>query len=105
MELKKERNHQIKVKENKKFQKGITLVALVITIVVLLILAGITISLLITEDGIITRAQKAQEAQEIGELKDRLGVQILDWSTEKILTQKQQLIHCGMGLLKMILLM
>lgn len=42
-----------------KGQKGITLVALVITIIVLLILAGITISLTIGERGIITRAQEA----------------------------------------------
>ncbi len=42
-----------------KGQKGITLVALVITIIVLLILAGITISLTIGEDGIIRRAQDA----------------------------------------------
>ena len=39
--------------------KGITLVALVITIIVLLILAGITISLTIGQNGIITRAQEA----------------------------------------------
>lgn len=42
-----------------KGQKGITLVALVITIIVLLILAGITISLTIGQRGIITRAQEA----------------------------------------------
>lgn len=42
-----------------KEQKGITLVALVITIIVLLILAGITISLTLGEHGIIRRAQNA----------------------------------------------
>lgn len=42
-----------------KGQKGITLVALVITIIVLLILAGITISLVIGQDGIINKAQQA----------------------------------------------
>ena len=40
-------------------KRGITLVALVITIIVLLILAGITISLTIGQNGIITRAQEA----------------------------------------------
>ena len=40
-------------------EKGITLIALVITIIVLLILAGITINLTIGEDGIIRRAQEA----------------------------------------------
>lgn len=42
-----------------KGQKGITLVALVITIIVLLILAGITISLTLGQNGIINRAQEA----------------------------------------------
>jgi len=44
-----------KVKNN----KGVTLVALVITIIVLLILASVSISLLFGQDGIITRAQDA----------------------------------------------
>ena len=42
-----------------KGQKGITLVALVITIIVLLILAGITISLTLGQDGILKRAEEA----------------------------------------------
>ena len=42
-----------------KTRKGITLVSLVITIIILLILAGITINLTIGEDGIIRRAQAA----------------------------------------------
>ncbi len=42
-----------------KGQKGITLVALVITIIVLLILAGITISLTLGERGIFNMAQQA----------------------------------------------
>ena len=40
-----------------KKQKGITLIALVVTIVVLLILAGVTISLLLDENGIITKSK------------------------------------------------
>jgi len=42
-----------------KGQKGITLVALVITIIVLLILAGITISLTLGEHGILNMAREA----------------------------------------------
>ena len=45
--------------KNLKTRKGITLVSLVITIIVLLILAGITINLTIGDDGIIRRAQEA----------------------------------------------
>ena len=43
-----------------KKQGGITLIALVITIIVLLILAGVSISMLTGDNGIITQAQKAK---------------------------------------------
>ena len=42
-----------------KSNKGITLVALVITIIVLLILAGVSISLVVGDNGIMTRAKDA----------------------------------------------
>lgn len=42
-----------------KGQKGITLVALVITIIILLILAGVTISLTLGENGLFREAQNA----------------------------------------------
>lgn len=42
-----------------KKESGITLVALVVTIIVLLILAGVAISLTIGNNGIFTRAQNA----------------------------------------------
>ena len=44
-----------------KRENGITLIALVVTIVVLLILAGITISLVFSENGIIAKAKEAAE--------------------------------------------
>ncbi|MFR5682706.1 MAG: type II secretion system protein [Clostridia bacterium] len=47
-----------------KKQNGITLVALVITIIVLLILAGITLSMVLGPNGIIGRAQEAKNATE-----------------------------------------
>jgi len=47
-----------------KGQKGITLVALVVTIIVLIILAGISISLLLGDNGIIQKAQKAGETSQ-----------------------------------------
>ena len=43
--------------------KGITLIALVVTIIVLLILAGVAINLTIGDNGIITRAQQAKKQQ------------------------------------------
>ena len=57
-----------------KSNKGITLIALVVTIVVLLILAGVSISMLTGENGIITQAQKAKEQSEIGEEKEAISV-------------------------------
>ena len=49
-----------KNKRNYLKQNGITLIALVVTIVVLLILAGVTINALFGDTGIIKRAQDAQ---------------------------------------------
>lgn len=53
-------------------KKGITLIALVITIIVLLILAGITISTLTSDNGIIDNAYKAKNETRIAELQGRL---------------------------------
>ena len=49
---------------NKQNNRGITLIALVITIIVLLILAGVSISMLTGENGILTQASKAKKATE-----------------------------------------
>ncbi len=54
----------MKTKENRK-NRGITLIALVITIIVLLILAGITIGAITSENGIIQNALSAKEQTEI----------------------------------------
>ncbi len=48
----------------KKSEKGITLIALVITIIVLLILAGVSIAMLTGNNGILTQAQRAKEETE-----------------------------------------
>ena len=47
-----------------KKEKGITLIALVVTIIVLLILAGISIAMLTGENGILTQAQNAKNETE-----------------------------------------
>ena len=52
--------------------KGITLIALVVTIVVLLILVGITISLVFGSNGVIQKAQDSKEQTEIGEMREKL---------------------------------
>ena len=60
-----------------KNSKGITLVALVVTIIVLIILAGISINLVLGENGIITRAKEASKAQEVSEIKEDLQMKIM----------------------------
>ena len=58
--------------ESLKKNKGITLIALVITIVVLLILAGITISTLTGENGIFTQANRAKLMTKFSEYNEEL---------------------------------
>ena len=72
---------------NLKERKGITLIALVITIIVLLILAGISIAMLTGQNGILTQAQNSKQATEKAEVKEKAqtdiaGVQTAMQSTE-----------------------
>ena len=55
-------------------EKGITLIALVITIVVLLILAGISLNLVLGENGIVTKAKDAREQTIIGHEKEQINL-------------------------------
>ena len=62
--------------KNKKLEMGITLIALVVTVIVLIILAGVSIAMLVGENGIITQAQRAAQETEIkgDEEKIRLAI-------------------------------
>ncbi len=60
-EIKKKKQTNLNYQIAGKRENGITLIALVVTIVVLLILAGITISLVFSENGIIAKAKEAAE--------------------------------------------
>lgn len=53
-------------------EKGITLIALVITIIVLLILAGVSIAMLTGNNGILTKANDTKVAQEKSEFKEAI---------------------------------
>ena len=55
-----------------KLENGITLIALVVTIVVLLILAGITISLVFGSNGVIKKVQEANENTKIAQVREQL---------------------------------
>jgi len=55
-----------------KTEKGITILALVVTIIILLILAGVTINMVLGDEGIIAQAQQAKQAQEEAEEKQNI---------------------------------
>ena len=61
-----------------KKQKGITLIALVITIIILLILAGVTISMLTGDNGILKQATNAREQSEKEKIKEQIKLDIME---------------------------
>lgn len=65
-----------------KNNKGITLIALVITIIVLLILAGVTIAMLSGDNGILTKASKAVEDTDEADKKEEVSRAINELMTE-----------------------
>ena len=75
---------QMKIKKN---TKGITLIALVVTIIVLLILAGVSIAMLTGENGILTQAQKAKNQTGKAQVNEA-----------NILTNYEQIINSNTGI-------
>ena len=67
----------------KKNQRGITLVALVVTIVVLLILAGVSINLVLGNNGIIAKAKEAQRKSAEASQNDLIGMNELAQQLEE----------------------
>ena len=65
-------------------EKGITLVALVITIVILLILAGVAIAALTGDNGLFSRAQQAKEETIKSQLKEEITMSIQEIQTEEL---------------------
>ncbi len=72
-----------KEKLRKERNKGITLIALVITIIVLLILAGVTITTLTGDNGILAQANKAKTQTEKSAEEEKLKVAIMGSYDEK----------------------
>ena len=66
-----------KEKEIVKSKTGITLIALVVTVIVLLILAGVTIATLTGNNGIIIQAKQAKENNNSETVKEKVEVEIL----------------------------
>ncbi len=70
-------------------EKGITLVSLVVTIIVLILLAGVSVHLVLGNNGIITKAQEAKKKQIISEAKDNIGMEIVSAQIEATETENQ----------------
>lgn len=64
-----------------KGNKGITLIALVITIIVLLILAGVSIAMLSGDNSILGNAAKSADYNKIGEAKDQISLKVSEYVT------------------------
>ena len=70
------------MKINLKQKKGITLIALVITVVVLLILAGVTIAMLTGDNGILGKATSAKAKSAEEEAREKVNLMLADWKME-----------------------
>ena len=65
-----------------KEKRGITLIALVVTIIVLLILAGISISMLTGQNGILNRASEAKESTGAAQTEELVKISVTDAITQ-----------------------
>ena len=68
-------------------EKGVTLIALVITIIVLIILAGVAINTLVGENGIITQARRAKEETQQGKRDEQGGLLSLEQQIDEAIGQ------------------
>lgn len=64
--------------------KGITLIALIITIIILLILAGVTINLTLGENGLFNTAKQATDSYVKADMSEKLLIAIADLQAEKL---------------------
>ena len=69
---------------------GVTLIALIITIIVLLILAGVTIAMIVGENGILNRATEAAVQTEQASIKEALDLAYTDYT---MLVQERSLVE------------
>ena len=87
---------RIKIKKN----DGITLVALVVTIVVLVILAGVSINLVIGNNGIMQKALKAKESMEQAAKEEQEGLSALEERLNSLNTANAPVLLTGMTPIK-----
>lgn len=80
----------------RKMNKGITLIALVITIIVLLILAGISLATLIGKNGVLTKANSAKDEHKINQYKEEINLIVADEIAERQVTAKTESFHISL---------
>ncbi len=66
-----------------KQKNGITLIALVVTIIVLIILAGVSVNLVLGQNGIITKAKEAKKNHEKEAVKEKVSLMMGEYATER----------------------
>ena len=71
------------IKSKKKKNSGITLIALVVTIIVLIILAGVSINLVLGNNGIITRAREARNNYQKAAEEEEASLALLENEIDK----------------------
>lgn len=72
------------LKETIKNKQGITLISLVVTIVILLILAGVSIAMLVGDNGIINQASRAKEASKKAGIIEEIKIDIATKQTKNL---------------------
>ena len=83
---------KLKIKKEKDIkQKGITLIALIVTIIVLLILAGVTIATLTGDSGVITKAEEAKISTELARYKEELELYKIEKYNENVRFEEETL--------------
>ncbi len=80
----------------RKMNKGITLIALVITIIVLLILAGISLATLTGQNGVLTKANSAKDEHKINQYKEEINLIVADEIAERQVTAKTESFHISL---------
>ncbi len=77
--------------------KGITLIALVVTIILLILLAGISINILLGQNGVITKAIESKEIHEKGEIREALEMaktNVIDYESSSVYIKLEDYMAC-----------
>ena len=91
----------MKTKEQKNENtKGITLIALVITIIILIILAGVTINLTLGENGIFSKAEQAKENYMVVANEEKEAVSNVEESIDELIGESGQKVNPDLAKLK-----